>query len=328
MKKLTACLCIHLGICAAISAADPLTQSMSPYADATLYVTNKNTMKNLDKAFQKKVEKDQKEAAHQLEIEGVDVDEDDDEENDPVSLLFSRISDRDAAAVFNLYVISWKGPKMVINGVANISGNLLSDMEDIRKKFPQLEKVQSDRRNDSFLFDSPDGLKYSIFASDRNTLHFQIDIRYDNPIPFAPLKAFRKKLEIPFDVKEPMFLFNCRPERIFRLLPPSMSVAPEFSNNLQQISDFFISGQIEGKNLKLNSVAECKDEKSAGELLERFNASFKKDFAADTYGLFFSNFNSRSSGSRILSDVDLELENAWDLLKKIPGVDFSGNEEP
>lgn len=324
MRKLIACLCALFGICMGLSAAEPLTQFFSPYADAYLYLTNKYTRKNVDPALWNKIQKDSEEAARQFDSEELDAgdsDEEDeeDEEDDPIALLADMFSEREASAVFNLQAISWKDMKLVIFGVADISGNLVSDLESVRGKCPSFKKKDSNG-NTVYSYDNRDGVKFSIIATNRNTLHFRIDARYDNPVPFVPFKPFREQVSLPFELKEQMFVFKCRPERIVRLIPSSMKKPGEFNDNMLKVSDFIMSGQFESKIMKLNAIADCTDEKSANELLEKLDESFREDILSGTFGRVFSNFRRSVSGNRIHFDVDFEIDKAWEVFKTMPGL--------
>jgi len=323
MRKLIACLCAAIGICMGLSAAEPLTPFFSPYADAYLYLTNKYTRKNIDSALWNKMQKESEDAARQFESEEFDAgdsdEEEEEEEDDPIAILADMISERDASAVFNLYGISWKDMKLVISGVANVSGNLVSDLESVRKKCPSFKKKDSNG-NTVYSYDNPEGVKFSIVATNQNTLHFRIDARYNNPVPFVPSKPFREQVSLPFEIKEQMFVFKCRPEHIDRLIPSSMKKSGKFSNDIRKVSDFIISGQFESKIMKLNAIADCTDEESANALLTSLDESFREDVLSGTFGRVFSNYRHSVSGKKILFDFDFELDKAWEVFKTMPGL--------
>ena len=313
MKKISICLCFMFGIVAALHAAEPLFQFLSPTADVCLYFTTRNTEKNIDKNLWKKVQQDSKAAA------ALQYDEEEDDAADPIANLLEKIRDKDGSAVFNVFILSLTSPSIVIEGVAEVSCNLGTELEKIRNQNASLERIQT---KPSTVYQCKRGrdLDVTILVEKPEIIHFRISLNFDNPIPFGPIKPYKQPLKMPdIDLRDPMFIVNSHLDQIGRIMHPADEKAAELKQILLDIPNCFLTGRVEDKQLKLTALAECKDENTAAQFREKLNSGFREFQQIEAATRIFSDLKVRNSdGSTIYLEGDFELENAWDFMKSLP----------
>jgi len=303
-----------IGIIAALHAAEPLFPFLSPTADACLYFTTRNTEKNIDKKLWEKVQKDSKAAA------ALHYDEEDNDVADPIANLLERIRDKDGSVVFNMFVLSLTTPCIVIEGIAEVSCDLRTELENIRKQNALFTKIQT-APFPVYQYKRGRELALKILVEKPEIIHFRIDFNYDNPIPFGPVKPYKQPLKMPDTInpQDQMFIVNCHPDRIGRIMHPADEKEVEFKQVLLDLKKCFLSGRVEDKQLKLIALAECKDEKTAAQYSEKMNSGFKEFLQTEAATLVFSNLKVRNPDSTIIHlEGDFELENAWDIMKSLP----------
>ena len=295
MKIISVCLCFLFGFVAALHAADPLFRYLSPNADACLYFTTRNTEKNIDRDLWKKIQKDSRDAAALSQDE-----EEDDPEDDPIADLLERLRDKDGSAVFNVFILSLTAPCIVIEGVAEVSVDIRPDLESIRNRNALFKRIRTDP-SPVYQYKRGRELDVTILAEKTKTIHFRINLNYDNPIPFGPLKPYKQPLKLPdIDLQDQMFIANCHPDRIGRIMHPADEKEAEFKQFLLDLPNCFLSGRVEDKLIKLTAIAECKDEETAARYRDKLNSGFKEFLQMEYVTRVFSSLKVWNTDSTII----------------------------
>lgn len=307
------------GICLSSDAAENLTKFLSPRADAILFFSNLNTEKKIDKDLWKTIQKDSREAAEADadEADGEDDDEEEDEGMNVISLLLERFHDRNAQAVFNLYVLSLVEPSVVVEGVAEISGNLSNDLENIAKQNKSLKKVQAGSTQ-TYQIESESGLTVRMLLASANVMHFRIDLNFRNPLPLRPYKAVTPAAVLPADlnIQDHMIVFNCHPEKVAKLLPATPKKTAEFREIMQHYANILVAVRVDGKQMKFKVVGECADGESAAKYFGNVKSKVDETLA-DAPTALISNLNVSTSDRKLLIEADLNMETMWGVMKTL-----------
>jgi len=308
MIKKTVCGLLFAGICFAAYSAESLAQFFSPYADAYLYFTNRNMERKVDPGLWNRIEKDKKEAAAQNDGDQEDTD-------DILAVLLNTFHDRDATAIVNVYVLSVEKQEIVLEGVVELSGNPTADLEAVRKKNGRLTKAKSDSQT-VFEYKDEEGIGLKIIIASSNTIHFRLDLNYDNPLPFVAFKPYKDPAKLPnLNLQEQLFVLNIHPDSIARLMSSEQDL--DLKNVMRGISNLFLSGRLDGKLLKLSATAECLDVQKAQDFSLQVNRASEEMLPHSPLKFFFTNMKSSSSGKTVRMEMEMDMEESWGAMKSL-----------
>lgn len=297
-------------------AEDSLWGYADPTADIVIYVNTKHSEKTMERNLWNRIQKDKERAIVRNSRDQ----------------LFD-MKNRDMELVANFRILSVEPFTGTVDGVANITGNLLGDIEKLSEMLkedsgitPQVSK-QDDMDFYSFPMPEMEGLpggNCMLVPVSPNQIQFRIDLSSKDPVPKKVLNRSSGSSPALGKVNSQDLMFACviSSARIAGLdLGEETEGISEF---LKKVDDIVFSAFVAGEQMKLNCIFAFKSETQAADF-----ANDLKPLMTDMKSL--TGFETSPNISKIGKDVTIMLPvniaDAWDLITKITSQEIEDDEE-
>ena len=295
-----------------LSAADDKEESLWGYADPTadicVYINTKQAEKAMEKNLWDRIQKDKNEAI----------------EKKPGGQMFST-KDRDMELMGNLHIISMEPFAGTLDGVANISGDMMGDIDKMMENLKQGNSgvdPQISKQNDLDFYtlalpgtDGLSGLDCMFVPVKPNQIQFRVNFNAQDAVQ-------KKVLSKPAEPSPAIQKFSGQDLAFACILSPEKLIEIQFANDgseklvefLKQMNEIAISVRVAGKQMMLEGSFAFKSESFVTEFLtiaEPFLSEVKSVAGGETPPRMTSN-------GRIVSiTVPVSISDAWKLISNM-----------
>jgi len=304
-------LCL-MSVIPAVSAADEeesLWGYADPTADVNIYINTKQAEKAMSKDLWERIKKD-KDAAIAKKSKG----------------QFFSTKDRDMELMGNLRIISMEPFCGTIDGVANISGDMMGDIDKMMESLKQTNGVSPElsKQNDMDFYtlalsgaDGISGLDCMVVPVKPNQIQFRFNINSKDPIQKTlmgisssePSPSLKK-----LSSQDLAFAIILSPEKIAGINFANTDSGEKIAEFLKQLDEIAISVYVAGSQVMIGGSFAFKSETSASEFvtLAQPVLSEVKSFAG---GETPPRIN--ANGKDISITIPVSISDAWDAVSRI-----------
>ena len=308
----TAFLLCLMSVIPAVSAADEeesLWGYADPAADVNIYINTKQAEKAMSKDLWERIKKD-KDAAIAKKPQGQ---------------LFST-KDRDMELMGNLRIISMEPFCGTLDGVANISGDMLGDIDKMMENLKQTNGVSPEqtKQNDLDFYtlalsgaDGISGLDCMIVPVKPNQIQFRFNINSKDPIQKTmlgissaePSPALKK-----LSSQDLAFAVILSPEKLAGINFANTDSGEKIAEFLKQLDEIAISVYVAGNQMMIGGSFAFKSETSASEFVttaQPFLSEVKSVTGVETPPRINAN------GKDISITIPVNISDAWNAISNI-----------
>lgn len=307
-------------------------ESLWGYADASadvvVYINTKQPEKAMEKSIWERIQQDKDRAVKEKGGDG----------------LFDT-KDRDMELIANLRITSVKPFSGTVEGVANISGNMLGDIDKMMEMLKQQDGPMPEisRKDDMDFYnlstagdeESP-ATDFMLVPISPNQMQFRININPSDKMPQTLLRmgtnsgSGTEQAEALAKLGGQDVAFACFfvPEKFADIKVAETDAAESLSDFLQKVSCLSITAQVSGPIMILKGLFSFKSEPDA--------AAFKRsadELLPEMKTLLGTEQSPRSTttGKNLEISIPLDISDAWDMISRFTdengSLDFFGIEE-